>query len=221
MDARKYIIVPEYKPLYAMAECWGQTHGPLNEPCPVPIDIIGKLLLQTGKEAVNIYEVKKDPKSKKGDMLPPVKLTLDNYRKPYEEIAGIEEELPDTSLKEAPKTEPVNPIEINTKPEMDEPLTSVAPENPNVTETPIKVDKIKEGIDPSDIKEKVTEPTEDASDESVANDDTETVTAEEVSKPEETEESVDTTVDPYAGMTKAERKRARREARARLGEDNI
>lgn len=218
MDARKYIIVTEYKPLYAMAECWGPTHGPLNEPCPVPIDIIGKLLMQTGKEAVNIYEVKKDPK---GNMLPWVKLTLDNYRKPYEEIAGIEEELPDTSLKEAPKAEPVNPVEINTKPEMDKPLTSVAPENPNVTETPIKVDEIKEGIDPSDIKEEVTEPAEDASDETVATEDTETVTAEEVSKPEETEESVDTTVDPYAGMTKAERKRARREARAKLGEDNI
>lgn len=219
MDARKYIIVPEYKPLYAMAECWGPTHGPLTEPCLVPIDIIGKLLLQTGKEAVNIYEVKKDPKS--GDMLPWVKLTLDNYRKPYEEIAGIEEELPDTSLKEAPKAEPVNPVEINTKPEMDEPLTSVAPENPNVTETPIKVDEIKEGIDPSDIKEEVTEPTGDAPDETVPSEDTETVIAEEVSKPEETEESVDTTVDPYAGMTKAERKRARREARAKLGEDNI
>lgn len=218
MDARKYIIVPEYKPLYAMAECWGPTHGPLTEPCLVPIDIIGKLLLQTGKDAVNIYEVKKDPK---GNMLPWVKLTLDNYRKPYEEIAGIEEELPDTSLKEAPKTEPVNPVEINTKPEMDEPLTSVAPENPNVTETPIKVDEIKEGIDPSDIKEEVTEPTGDASDETVPSEDTETVTAEEVSKPEEAEESVDTTVDPYAGMTKAERKRARREARAKLGEDNI
>ena len=220
MDARKYIIVPEYKPLYAMAECWGPTHGPLTEPCLVPIDIIGKLLLQTGKEAVNIYEVKKDPKS--GDMLPWVKLTLDNYRKPYEEIAGIEEELPDTSLKEAPKAEPVNPVEINTKPEMDEPLTSVTPENPNVTETPIKIDEIKEGIDPSDIKEEVTEPAEDTSDESVATEDTETATAEEVSNPEETEESVDTTtVDPYAGMTKAERKRARREARAKLGEDNI
>ena len=124
-------------------------------------------------------------------------------------------------MKEAPKTEPVNPVEINTKPEMDKPLTSVAPENPNVTETPIKVDEIKEGIDPSDIKEEVTEPTEDASDETVPSEDTETVTAEEVSKPEETEESVDTIVDPYAGMTKAERKRARREARAKLGEDNI
>lgn len=219
MDARKYIIVPEYKPLYAMAECWGPTHGPLTEPCLVPIDIIGKLLLQTGKEAVNIYEVKKDPKS--GDMLPWVKLTLDNYRKPYEEIAGIEEELPDTSLKEAPKAEPVNPVEINTKPEMDEPLTSVTPENPNVTETPIKVDEIKEGIDPSDIKEEVAEPAEGTSDESVTTEDTETATAEEVSNPEKTEESVDTTVDPYAGMTKAERKRARREARAKLGEDNI
>ena len=219
MDARKYIIVPEYKPLYAMAECWGQTHGPLNEPCPVPIDIIGKLLLQTGKDAVNIYEVKKDPKS--GDMLPWVKLTLDNYRKPYEEIAGIEEELPDTSLKEAPKTEPVNPVEINTKPETDKPLTSVTPENPNVTETPIKADEIKEGIDPSDIKEEVTEPAEDTSDESVAAEDTETAAAEEVTNSEKTEESVDTTVDPYAGMTKAERKRARREARAKLGEDNI
>ena len=89
MSARKYIIIPEYRPLYAMALCYGPLHGPLSKPCPTPIDVIGKLLLQSGAEKLTIYEVKADPNNK-NKMLPPVLLTLDNYRLPYETIAGMD-----------------------------------------------------------------------------------------------------------------------------------
>lgn len=81
-NTRKYILIPEYRPLWAMRRCFGPTHGPLSEPCPTALDIIGDLLRQTGKEALTIFEVP-NPKDRKGD---PVRLTLDNYTLPYDEI---------------------------------------------------------------------------------------------------------------------------------------
>lgn len=81
-NTRKYILIPEYRPLWAMRRCFGPTHGPLSEPCPTALDIIGDLLRQTGKEALTIFEVP-NPKERKGD---PVRLTLDNYTLPYDEI---------------------------------------------------------------------------------------------------------------------------------------
>ena len=81
--ARKYILIPEYRPLFAMSECFGPTHGPLTEPCPTPLSVIRKLLLQTGNEALTIMEVLKNTD---GSTTPPVLLTLDNYMLPYHEI---------------------------------------------------------------------------------------------------------------------------------------
>jgi len=90
-NARKLILIPEYRPLWAMAKCYGPTRGPLTKPWPTPVDIIGKLLLQSGKDEVTIYEVCPDPKNPK-TMLSPVRLTLDNYMLPYETIAGMKSE---------------------------------------------------------------------------------------------------------------------------------
>lgn len=87
MSARKYILIPEYRPLYAMARCWGPLHGPLSKPTPTPIDVIGELLQQTGNEQVTIYETKPDP-DHPNQMLPHIRLTRDNYMLPYDEIAG-------------------------------------------------------------------------------------------------------------------------------------
>ena len=87
MSARKYILIPEYRPLYAMARCWGPLHGPLSKPTPTPIDVIGELLQQTGNEQVTIYETKPDP-NHPNQMLPHIRLTRDNYMLPYDEIAG-------------------------------------------------------------------------------------------------------------------------------------
>lgn len=82
-NVRKYILIPEYKPLYAMRKCFGPTHGPLAKPCPTPIDIIGELLKQ--KETVTIHEVKK---IEEGVFSDPIQLTLDNYMKSYDEIVA-------------------------------------------------------------------------------------------------------------------------------------
>lgn len=81
----KYIIVPNYCPLYAMSKCFGPTHGPLTKPCPTPIDIIRELLLQTGVEQVHIYEVGYDVQ-KRTTYGEPVRLTMSNYRTPYDQL---------------------------------------------------------------------------------------------------------------------------------------
>ena len=81
----KYIIVPNYCPLYAMAKCFGPTHGPLTKPCPTPVDIIRELLLQTGVERVHIYEVGYDV-GKRTTYGEPVQLNMSNYQTPYEQL---------------------------------------------------------------------------------------------------------------------------------------
>lgn len=81
---RKYIVIPEYRPLYAMQECYGPTHGPLKQPCLTPLAVVRKLLMQTGNESLTIMEVIKDEKT--GKYSEPVRLTLDNYMLPYDEI---------------------------------------------------------------------------------------------------------------------------------------
>ena len=107
MSARKYILIPEYRPLYAMARCWGPLHGPLTKPTPTPIDVIGELLQQTGNEQVTIYETKPDPEHPH-QMLPHVRLTRDNYMLPYDEIAGRTQSA--KSMEEVPVTTPT-PVE--------------------------------------------------------------------------------------------------------------
>lgn len=81
----KYIIVPNYCPLYAMSKCYGPTHGPLTKPCPTPVDIIRELLLQTGVEQVHIYEVGYDV-AKRATYGEPVRLTMSNYQTPYDQL---------------------------------------------------------------------------------------------------------------------------------------
>lgn len=81
----KYIIVPNYCPLYAMSKCFGPTHGPLTKPCPTPVDIIRELLLQTGVERVHIYEVGYDVE-KRATYGEPVQLNMNNYQIPYDQL---------------------------------------------------------------------------------------------------------------------------------------
>ena len=119
---RKYILIPEYRPLYAMRRCWGQTHGPLTKPCPVPVDVIGELLSQTGSEAVTIYEVKLNPD---GSTTAPIQLTPENYMKPYDEIAGIK--APVDPIVENPEPVPVEPTVLPSEPDKDEKAEEEAP----------------------------------------------------------------------------------------------
>lgn len=104
---RKYIIIPDYKPLYAMRKCWGPTHGPLSKPTLTPIDIIGELLMQRPPEELTIYEVEKQ-----GDTFSePALLTPGNYRLPYGELVGKAIETPDAKLEDIPPAVPADPVE--------------------------------------------------------------------------------------------------------------
>lgn len=162
---RKYIIIPEYVPLYAMQKCYGPTHGPLTQPCPTPVDIIGQLLKQTGTSKMTIYEVIKEANG----FSTPVHLTLENYRLPYAEIAGSTAS--DTTHAETI----IEPVEIS-EPQIFIPEIEKESEVTNHNDDPVQIES-------TDI------PEQDA----------------KSAKPEPI-------INPYAGMTKAERREAKRKA---------
>lgn len=116
----KYILVPEYRPLFAMAKIFGPTHGPLQKPTAAPVEIIGQLLLQDGLEKVTVFEVGYDPTQRK-TFGKPVQLTRANYMIPYEEL--IKDSMPDvkedkvTTDNKAPEAvNPVTPTESEAAP---------------------------------------------------------------------------------------------------------
>lgn len=202
---RKYIITPTYAPLYAARKCWGPEHGPLNQPTLFPVDIIGELLKQTGSEKVELYEVKKDG----ARFTKPVRLTLKNYKLSYDEIVdGVH---------------PVNPVAPITPPEAApvEPIPEDVPEDEKIEETPVEEDPLDElaetaqeelgdhaeVIEPAD--ESVEAPKDQVDEETMVHAATDPAVEEFGEQPEVAP------VDPYAGMSKSQRKKARREEAAR------
>ena len=190
----KYILIPELAPLHAMKRCFGRDHGPLKQPAKVPVDIIGMLLMQTGKEKVTIYEVKEIPSKnpRKKEFSTPVLLTKENYRLPYDEIVGAVS-IPTASMMTSdtlPKSEPVvvAPVVVPSSPEPEVSENLVV----ETTESEIKTDKTAIPAEP--VVEVEPEQTPVV---------TETVPETPV---------VEAQPNPYAGMTKAERRAARRAA---------
>ena len=188
---RKYILIPEYRPLYAMRRCWGQTHGPLTKPCPVPVDVIGELLSQTGSEAVTIYEVKLNPD---GSTTAPIQLTPENYMKPYDEIAGIK--APVDPIVENPEPIPVEPTVLPSEPDKDEKAEEEAPA--------VEVPQESENTDVVVVEEKSEIKEEPAFEE----------------KEETKEDDSNIQVISTPRLTKAERKAARRAAAQAAAQNN-
>lgn len=122
---RKYIVIPEYRPLYAMQECYGPTHGPLKQPCLTPLAVIRKLLMQTGNESLTIMEVTKDEKT--GKYSEPVRLTLDNYMLPYDEIKNGKKVPTSEARVIMSKDRPVQPKKAKFNPNPDLGKKEVAP----------------------------------------------------------------------------------------------
>lgn len=208
-SARKYILIPEYAPLYAMRECFGVEHGPLKEPTPTPVDVIGKLLLQSGREKVTIYEVIKEGKG----FSKPVQLTKQNYRLSYEEIAGINaNDVPadvDKVTLPTPPADPVDPVVVETQDDEEEETEQSEPIEPcgEVVQNIVDncADMLKDQADAEIMKSTEPDETEEAAD----------VSAEtEVSEESETEAEASQN-DPYAGMSKSQRRKARREEAVR------
>lgn len=207
---RKYILIPEYRPLFAMARCYGKTHGPLDRPTPVPIDIIGGLLSQRGQDKLTVYETKILPD---GSSASPVLLTLENYKLPYEEIVGkpIEENY-------------AEPTMVTTEPDMQEPEVVA----PTLVEESAPIEVESEGTQEENIPEEAEPETNNVliiEDHTAASDEAfVTGTSTEEDLVAESEKAIDesatvTTVTESAPaqqprMTKAERKAARRAAEA-------
>ena len=122
---RKYIVIPEYRPLYAMQECYGPTHGPLKQPCLTPLAVIRKLLMQTGNESLTVMEVIKDEKT--GKYSEPVRLTLDNYMLPYDEIKNGKKVPASEARVIMSKDRPVQPKKAKFNPNPDLGKKKVAP----------------------------------------------------------------------------------------------
>lgn len=122
---RKYIVIPEYRPLYAMQECYGPTYGPLKQPCLTPLAVIRKLLMQTGNESLTIMEVTKDEKT--GKYSEPVRLTLDNYMLPYDEIKNGKKVPTSEARVIMSKDRPVQPKKAKFNPNPDLGKKEVAP----------------------------------------------------------------------------------------------
>lgn len=227
--ARKYILIPDYAPLYAMQKCYGPTQAPLTKPTLTPVDIIGQLMNQTGRERVTIYEVVKTPTG----FSTPVQLTKTNYRLPYEQIAGIKEETPAVKIdepKETPKKEFVPTEVVVDEPEETPAETVVTHENVQVAEEVTLETEPAETV--KELVEETSEPVTEVNTEAeVAESKEAFVTGLSTEADREAEAGVTVTttsteaeqnVNPYAGMTKAERKRARRaEAERRAAEEAL
>lgn len=203
----KYILIPEFAPLHAMKRCFGRDHGPLKQPAKVPVDIIGMLLMQTGKEKVTIYEVKELPSKnpRKKEFSAPVLLTKENYRLPYDEIVGAIS-IPTASMMTSdtlPKSEPVAvaPVVVPSSPEPEVSENLVV----ETTESEVKTDETAIPAEP--VVEVELEQTP-AVEKLVPK------TPVEIVKEEVVAETpvVEAQPNPYAGMTKAERRAARRAA---------
>ena len=122
---RKYIVIPEYRHLYAMQECYGPTHGPLKQPCLTPLAVIRKLLMQTGNESLTVMEVIKDEKT--GKYSEPVRLTLDNYMLPYDEIKNGKKVPTSEARVIMSKDRPIQPKKAKFNPNPDLGKKEVAP----------------------------------------------------------------------------------------------
>lgn len=237
----KLILIPEYKPLFAMRKCYGPPKGPLEKPCPTPISIIGELLLQSGRDQLTIYEVVKTSDKTFSD---PVQLTRDNYMLTYDEIKnGVQ---PDPTLKTTKIVEElkaVSPVVITSG---DAPVHKIRELNDTVhisdtTEKEKTPDLVPEVASNIDIKIEVPVSTEDATPEetpavedstpaeeapveapnveNTSNDEAAVETPVEEA-PQEPTPAESTILDRYAGMSKAERRAARRAEREALAANN-
>ena len=188
----KYIIVPNYCPLYAMSKCYGPTHGPLTKPCPTPVDIIRELLLQTGVEQVHIYEVGYDT-AKRTTYGEPVRLTMSNYQIPYDQLvrnSASQYTAGEVVTAEMAESKPVTPTVLEAEVE-ESPAIEDKSENSTASTVATAVDSTES------VEAEASEPKEDE------------VPA---SSTVETKEGMEPTVtQPTKRMTKAERRALRRQ----------
>lgn len=218
---KKYILIPEAYPLHAFGRVYGPSRGPLSVPTPAPIKVIGELLHQTGKEKVTISEVVPMTRNKQGQVLTfsePVRLTLENYTLPYEDIlAGKTDAAPNqATIDPALNNEPVVPEMVPTEIEGVIPVVEglgTGPITVNLNPPSMVMEEKIEEAPAEPAAETVEEPVERASEPEAINDADEATTApavEEAVQNDPWPNMTDEERENYQKMNKQERKAARR-----------
>ena len=226
---KKYILIPEAYPLHAFGRVYGPSRGPLRVPTPAPIKVIGELLHQTGKEKVTISEVIPMTRNKQGQVLTfsePVRLTLENYTLPYEDIlAGKTDAAPnqatiDPALSAEPVAPEMAPAEIENAIPVVEGL-GAGPITVNLNPSSLMLEKKIEEAPAEPAAETVKEPVEWASEPEAIEGTNETTTApvaEEAIQNDPWPNMTDEEREAYQKMSKTERKAARRAHREQASE---
>lgn len=206
---RKLIMIPEYKPLFAMSKCFGPPHGPLN-PTLTPISVIGELIKQKPPYQLTVMEVVKVGK----EFSDPVQLTLENYMLPYDDIVAGKKQ--DTPAK-------IETVDENT----DEVVQPTVIKNTASTHTVHEVsDSVGVKVESETIDTVVNPQANPLAPDADTTDDPKPETISTVTGTSTNDEealSTATIADPYAGMSKAERRaarRAEREAAAKANDNN-
>ena len=134
----KWIITKDHLPLYAMRKCFGPDKGPLRKPTIAPIWVIKDILSQ--HPAPELFEVKPE-NVQLTRFTRPVKLTLDNYAKPYDELLAeiVAEESKGSNIVNIipPEKVPSKPIETIPSPEPDhdhEEVTALPTDKPDIVD---------------------------------------------------------------------------------------
>lgn len=153
-NATKYIICTSKAPMYAMGEICQNTQGPTKFPVKVPLWVLEKLLHQKGSNRLDIYEVTIKSYQPRIRTTDPIRMTLENYDTPYEELAEAikakaaekPKVIPDNreSVKRIPGAKPagktqqkkrIQPIAVSTEP-------AVVKDTAEATTVPVSVPPI-------------------------------------------------------------------------------
>lgn len=209
---KKYVIIPDFVPLYAMRKVFGPQTGPIRKPIKVDTEIIRELLKQ--KPPVRVFEVKLT-NVKLGTYDDKIELTLQNYDKedlfaskePEKTETKPDEESMDKESQTA--TEEKKEVEVSntvSEPILDEPIASDSMGVELRVNSDTDKDKTDAKSDDADIAELVDAVTEN---ETTAA--TETTEASD-KKSEEVAGAADTTTTTQP-LTRAQRRALERERR--------
>ena len=156
----KWIITKDYLPLYAMRKCFGPDKGPLRKPTIAPIWVIKEILSQN--PAPELFEVKPE-NVQLTRFTRPVKLTLENYTRTYDDLLAevIAEESKGLNIVDIipPEKVPSKPVETapSQEPNHDhEEVTALPTDKPNIVDPKPEAPTVDEPVS-TDSSEKDTE----------------------------------------------------------------
>ena len=153
----KWIITKDYLPLYAMRKCFGPDKGPLRKPTIAPIWAIKEILSQN--PAPELFEVKPE-NVQLTRFTRPVKLTLENYTRTYDDLLAevIAEESKGLNIVDIipPEKVPSKPIETTPSQEPNhdhEEVAALPTDKPNIVNPEPEVPTADEPVSTDSFKQ--------------------------------------------------------------------